>query len=400
MKVIFAFVSIIEILVFAYLAVSGLYILVFALAGRFRRNKTALAGKTNRIAVLIPGYKEDQVILEVAQHALEQDYPKEQYEVIVIADSFQPHTLTALEQLPIKLIEVAFEKSTKSKALNKAMEQIGKDFELAVVLDADNLMEANFLSHINTAFNQGHRVIQGRRVAKNLNTSFAILDGISEAINNHIFRQGHRALGLSSGIIGSGMAFEYQLFKNQMQSIQAVGGFDKELEFRLFEQGIQIEYLQDALVYDEKIQEATDFKNQRRRWLSTNGVYLNKFCRSAWKQLITEGNLDMADKLFQMVLPPRVLLLGSVLLLTALTALLQIAQTRDAFWVPANAWYALMTAIVLTFAISTPKNYYNRSTLKAALSVPKAFLVMFGLLFKLKGANKQFIHTKHGAVNQ
>jgi hypothetical protein len=34
--------------------------------------------------------------------------------------------------------------------------------------------------------------------------------------------------------------------------------------------------------------------------------------------------------------------------------------------------------------------------LKAIFSLPRAFLLMFGSLFKLKGANKKFIHTVHG----
>jgi hypothetical protein len=49
--------------------------------------------------------------------------------------------------------------------------------------------------------------VQGHRTAKNTNNSWAILDAISEEINNNIFRKGHRVLGLSSAIIGSGMAF-------------------------------------------------------------------------------------------------------------------------------------------------------------------------------------------------
>ncbi|PQB05084.1 glycosyltransferase [Aureitalea marina] len=399
MEVIISCLATIELLLFAYLAVSGAYILVFALAGRFRKKQSYLSERTNRIAVLIPGYKEDAVIVDVARQALEQDYPADHYRVYVIADSFQDRTLKQLSQLDIELIEVSFEQSTKSKALNKAMERITLPYDMAVILDADNVMKTDFLNRINQAYNNGHSVIQGRRLAKNDNTAFAILDGISEAINNHIFRQGHRAMGLSSGIIGSGMAFEYSLFKTLMKSVQAVGGFDKELEFRLFQQGVSIEYLKDALVFDEKIQQVSDFKNQRRRWLSTNGIYLKKFYRTAWKQLIGQGNLDMADKLFQMVLPPRVLLLGSVFLLSGLIALLQFSEFGESLWVPANAWYALLGAVVLTFGISTPRSYYNWATLKAALAIPKAFVVMFGLLFKLKGANKEFIHTQHHQVN-
>jgi hypothetical protein len=56
---------------------------------------------------------------------------------------------------------------------------------------------------------------------KNTNNSWAILDAISEEINNNIFRKGHRVLGLSSAIIGSGMAFRYNYFKTLMSTVTA-----------------------------------------------------------------------------------------------------------------------------------------------------------------------------------
>ena len=84
----------------------------------------------------------------------------------------------------------------------------------------------------------------------------AVLDAISEEINNHIFRKGHRVLGLSSAIIGSGMAFRYNYFKNLMLTVTAVGGFDKEIELKMLKEGRTIEYLDDAVVLDEKVQKA------------------------------------------------------------------------------------------------------------------------------------------------
>ncbi|WP_431159455.1 hypothetical protein, partial [Winogradskyella poriferorum] len=69
-------------------------------------------------------------------------------------------------------------------------------YEYAIILDADNIRECHFLTKMNMAFQNGFRVVQGHRKAKNLNTPFAILDAASEEVNNHIYRRGHRALGL------------------------------------------------------------------------------------------------------------------------------------------------------------------------------------------------------------
>ncbi len=374
-----------------------LYIFVFAFAGLFyKQPRYSQNPKLRKIAVLIPGYKEDDVILEVANEALIQDYPHEKYDVVIIADSFLPETIARLKQLPIIVIEVKFDKSTKSKALNKAMEQLTDKYDIAVVLDADNVMAADFLTKINATFEGEYMAVQGHRAAKNMDTALAILDAASEEINNHIFRKGHRVLGLSSAIIGSGMAFNYDFFKTMMSSVTAIGGFDKEIELKMLKGRHKIEYLHDALVYDEKVQKAEVFSNQRRRWLSAQLHYFRQDIGSSVKALITKGNIDYFDKAIQFIQPPRILLLGAVLAISALFVI-----TNYIFGV--SIWYNLMWLklaglCVFAFLFSVPLSFYNMATLKAMLSLPKGMLLMLGSLLKIKGANKQFIHTKHSAV--
>ena len=392
--------KILEILLIAFLGIASAYIFVFALAGLFYRkriqsNKAAM----KKIALFIPGYKEDAVILDVAKSALQQDYPSDLFEVIVIADSFLPMTIAGLKELPVQLIEVSFENSTKSKSLNKAMEVIHEDYDIALVLDADNIVESNFLLKINDAFAKGAKVVQAHRVAKNLNTPFAILDAISEEVNNHIFRKGHRVLGLSAGLIGSGMAFEYNYFKQIMSQINAVGGFDKELELRILKDELIIEYLNDAYVFDEKIQRPSDFSNQRRRWLSAQMFYCKKYFLKGLKQVILNLNFDLFDKVYQLTTPPRILLLGIVSIITVGYAIID-------FLIPslepgkfALYWYCIFGMTITAFFVAIPRHFYNAQALRAVLTIPKAFFTMFFLLFKLKGANKKFIHTKHGTID-
>jgi cellulose synthase/poly-beta-1,6-N-acetylglucosamine synthase-like glycosyltransferase len=109
-----------------------------------------------------------------------------------------------LRELPITTYEVTFETSTKAKALNYAMSQLTEQYDIALILDADNIMATDFITKLNATFDLGYQVVQGHRTAKNTNSPTAILDAISEEINNHILRKGHRALGLSSALIGSG----------------------------------------------------------------------------------------------------------------------------------------------------------------------------------------------------
>lgn len=391
--------QVIEYILILYFGIASIYVFIFSFAGLFKsRTKKELSYKTRKFAVLIPGYKEDNVILEVAQKALNQQYSKENYDVVIIADSFEEKTIKALKKLPIKLVEVSFEKSTKSKALNKAMETIGDDYDVALVLDADNIMQPDFISKVNSAFNKGYSVVQGHRVAKNLNTPFAILDAISEEVNNHIFRKGHRVLGLSSALIGSGMAFDYAFFKNTMAKVNAIGGFDKELELKLLKDGVKIEYINDALVYDEKVQKSEVFSNQRKRWLSAQFIYFRRYLLSGLKELFLKGNIDFFDKVYQMVSPPRILLLGIVTIVTAVYVGIYFLIDQTILHVQPWLWYISFGLTVAAFFMAIPIRFYSTQTLKAIMTLPKAFALMFLSLFKLKGANKKFIHTQHGTV--
>lgn len=388
---------ILQVIVWIVLLLSTLYIFVFAFAGLFYRQRPyAKNPALRKIAVLIPGFKEDDVIIEVAKDALNQDYPQELYDVVIIADSFQTETLQKLRELPIKVIEVKFDKSTKSKALNKAMEQLTGNYELAVVLDADNLMAADFLTKVNASFETGIMAVQGHRAAKNMDTSLAILDAVSEEINNHIFRKGHRVLGLSSAIIGSGMAFKYDFFKEMMASVTAIGGFDKEIELKMLKNRHKIGYLNDALVYDEKVQKAEVFSNQRRRWLSAQLHYFRQDFMKSLGALITRGNLDYFDKAIQFIQPPRILLLGAVIFTSVAFPLLNL-YFEMAVWY-SQLWFLVAGLCVLAFAFSIPGTFYNKHTLKSLGSLPKGMLLMMGSLLKIRGANKTFIHTKHSAV--
>ncbi|MBK6345574.1 MAG: glycosyltransferase [Bacteroidales bacterium] len=355
------------------------------------------------MAVLIPGYKEDIVILEVAEASLRQSYPSSHFDVVIIADTFRPETITALKKLPLKLVEVVFDKSTKSKSLNAAMNAIGDEYDIAVVLDADNIMDYDFLEKINHAFEAGYTAVQGHRMAKNMNNSMAVLDSISEEINNHIFRKGHRVAGLASGLIGSGMAFQYRMFKKRMSEIQAIGGFDKELELTMLRDGIKIEYVEDAVVLDEKVQDKAVFENQRRRWLAAQFIYFRRFAWDGLVQFITRLNVDFLDKVYQMVMPPRILLLGIVTILTAIMGIVSLINYSDLngiFLFNFYNWLVIWVFIVFAFVFAVDRKFYTKQTLNAILTLPMGFWLMFRLLFRLKGANKVFIHTQHGVIKE
>jgi cellulose synthase/poly-beta-1,6-N-acetylglucosamine synthase-like glycosyltransferase len=379
--------SILESILFLLFCIPVSYLAFFALAAMFSRKEPEPTLKNARkMVILLPAYREDGVIEESVHACFAQQYPRELFEVVVISDKMKDATNERLSKMAIRLVKVVFEKSTKAKSLNFALKQI-EGFDIAIVLDADNVIEPLFLQKINAAFESGSRIVQAHRMAKNLNTNFAILDAISEEVNNSIFRKGHANVGLSSALIGSGMAFEFEHFKFLIDNIQSIGGEDKELEHVVLFDGIKIDYLHHAEVLDEKIQRASDFSNQRKRWLSAQFETLQSFLPQLGAA-IRAGNIHFCDKVYQMAFPPRILLVGVLFLATAFFTVLD----------PPNSlkWWVLFGILFTTIMISIPRRLYTFQLLKAFLSIPYVFVLMFANLFKLKGAGKHFIHTSHG----
>ena len=283
------------------------YLLLYAIASKFYRAPQYPEARTlRRIVVLFPAYKEDRVIVASIQSFLEQDYPKELYEIIVISDQMRPETNDALATLPIRLLMANYKESSKAKALAMAMDSIDTNaFDIVVIMDADNITTPDFLSTINRVFDSGIKSVQAHRTGKNLNTDISVLDSASEEINNGFFRSGHNAIGLSAGLSGSGMAFEAEWFHQNVKYLQTAGE-DKELEAMLLQQRIYTVYLPDLLVFDEKTQKKEAISNQRKRWIAAQFGALRASLPHLPKAFI-QGNFDYCDKICQWMLPPRLI---------------------------------------------------------------------------------------------
>ncbi|WP_455637574.1 glycosyltransferase [Parabacteroides sp.] len=376
-------------ILFLLFLVSVLYLFVFALFAIKKKTYTyPTARKKYRFAVLFPAYKEDSVILHSVKTFFKNTYPRDLYDIIVISDQMSDSTNKKLEALSARVIEVTSSPSTKTNALKNAIEYIEKEqleYDIIVILDADNLTDTDFLEKINDAFYSGCSAVQTHRVAKNRDTNIAVLDAVSEEINNSIFRKGHTQIGFSSALIGSGMAFEYDLFKECIMSSQQIG-VDKQLEQILLLQNIYIEYLEVVYTYDEKVANKDSFYDQRRRWLSNQFYNLFHGLKNI-PLAILKGNWDYCNKLFQWMMPPRIVLFGLIIIFAVIMTILD--------WSLSLKWWGLFLLLCITFSLAVPDYLVDKRFKKALISLPLVFMLMCLNFFRLKGANKEFIHTKH-----
>ena len=376
-----------------FLLLNCLYLLVFAVAGHFPRRlpRAAVAASSlRRMGVLIPAYHADDIILDTTRAALRHKYDGF-FEVVVIADGLRPSTVEALGRMGAKVVAVSFERSTKGKALLHALHTLPPAaFDVAVVLDADNLMAKGCLADINAAFAAGYRVVQTHRTALNQDTAFALLDACNEEINNHIYRQGPFALGLSSALIGSGMAFEYGYLQRLLAGIGETVGEDKELDFRIARDRVKVGYLGDTYVYDEKIDNAQVFTQQRTRWLASQLEFLKKYAGEGITQLVRFGNVEFFNKAVQTFLVPRTLLIGVLGVFFLLSLLVPAGP-------PAGFWAGLLLLLAGTLLLALPARLYTAQLLRAVVRLPYAIGCMCLALLRMNRTKASFLATPHKA---
>jgi cellulose synthase/poly-beta-1,6-N-acetylglucosamine synthase-like glycosyltransferase len=392
MTTLYTFIHIVSWLLFIYFAANAVYLFCIALCGRLIKGKK-FGRQTNksRIAILIPCFREDHIIVDTAFQAKFHDYPESFFSVTVIADKLKPESIAELRDIPVEIIEVNL--SMKSRSLHAALESpaVGNS-DLVMILDADNIMAPGCLEKVNAAYHAGFLAIQCHRTAKNKNTAVALLDAMSEEININLFRRGPSRAGLSAAPIGSGMAFETKLLREIFSSKEILENpaEDREIDMQLMRRDIKMEFLDDALVYDEKVANAGVFELQRVRWLEAQVNHVRRFFDPDMKK--AQKTLFFYNKFFQNLLLPRVLTLLVFCVLIVSIIVQQIFQIPLLNPTP-PVWIAMMGLYYLTLLISIPLSFYSLQTIKALSRVPLLMLSMIRAVLQIKKRRSEFIHT-------
>ena len=367
----------------AYVAFFAVISLFYEKEDRVAIHAAALTNRMTKFLILYPAYNEDRVIINAVEHFLEQDYPEDLYTVAVISDHMKPETNEYLRTLPIKLLTPTFEKSSKAKAMQYAIDEIQETFDNVVVLDADNVVRPEFLSQLNVLCSV-YDAIQCHRCAKNANNDVAVLDGASEEINNTIFRKAHNRLGLSSALIGSGMCFNYELFRKNVFQLSTAGE-DREMEALLLHQEVFIKYAPEIHVFDEKVSNQDNFQKQRMRWMTAQVQSLMSNLPKIPGALI-HGKINFVDKTIQQALIPRSIL---IVLLTGISIFVTLTIPE---W--CEKWWITLAILGLSLFVAIPKEIRFRSFSKV-FTIPGLVLRMLKNILHMDRKNTDFIHTEH-----
>lgn len=374
-------------ILFIYFAICILYISVFSFASFFFHPiEITKKNISNKFAILIPSYREDDVIDDSVDSLISQSYSNINYDIHVISDSMLTETNERLIRKRINLHEVKFENSSKAKSL-KYVSKILHNYDYVIILDADNIVPYNYIEDINSFVSEtGCIALQTHRQSKNINNNISYMDSVIEEMNNSIYRKGHNAINISSSIIGSGVALDYKWFIENVQNLESTGE-DKEIEELLLKQNHFIYYNEDIIFKDEKVSNKKSIKYQRRRWIGTQ-FHLLKLLLLNLLSEIKKGNINYIIKIIETIILPKSLLIGflfiTTLIITIISPIFSIV------------WWGMLILLLASLYVAIPKYLRDKRLIIALSNLPHYFMMMFVNLFKIKSANKSFIHTQHG----
>lgn len=370
---------------FICISMTVAYMTFFSLCSLFSRNHAVpKAKRQNRFIIIIPSYKNDRNILNTVKSVLSQTYPQRLFDVTVVSDHQGEMTNMRLAQYTITLLTPNFEKSSKVKSLQYAILNLPafKIYDIVVILNAGDIVEPEFLEQLNEAYESaGTRAIVTHKMPRNRDTSSARLSTIFEEINNSVFRRGHIALGLSSALMDSGVAYEFNWYKKHIMKVRG-NAEDKELEAMLIHQQIYVDYFDQIYIYGENKRDVDDFNRQRRGWV------IEQF-KSAFKNLrflpaaIFNRQYDWVDKIIQWMILPRSILFPIVFIMCIILPFI--------YFTMAIKWWIVTVIWGFSLAFATPNELVDKNWDKDFITLPIVTAVNLGkkILEKIRKIRKK-----------
>ncbi|GIP38889.1 glycosyl transferase family 2 [Paenibacillus sp. J31TS4] len=249
----------------------GAYQLVMAFFGWFRRKNKKQHAPQKSFAVLVAAHNEEQVIGALLENLKKLDYPKELYDVMVICDNCTDGTADIVRSHGV----YAFERHNPSlrgkgyaiEWMLKELWKLPKHYDGVVMLDADNLVNPDYLTHMNNDLCNGSKVIQAYLDTKNPNDSWITSAyAVTYWYCNRLWQLPRYNLKLANYLGGTGMCFDNQLLKEMGWGATSLVE-DLEFTMRCVQRGVYPTFNYEAKVYDEKPLTFKASAKQRLRWM-------------------------------------------------------------------------------------------------------------------------------------
>ncbi len=246
--------------------------------GLFIREKFKATNNKHKFGICIAARNEEKVIKNLLDSIYNQDYPMDKVTIFVVADNCTDSTaqivrdyITQHNVENLKLYEHNNpDERTKGYALRYLFDKIKQDYGIKayegyMIFDADNVLQKDYISRMNEAYDAGNKIITSCRFSKNMNQNWISFSYAMHWLRTCLFENNANYLfKLSCRIQGTGFLFDNTIVENGWNYTTLTE--DRALCSDAVVKGIRVSYCADAIFYDEQPYKFKIAWRQRLRW--------------------------------------------------------------------------------------------------------------------------------------
>lgn len=283
-EVLYRVLSIINYAVLIIIAIPLLWQIFYVLMFFVRKKTWKRSEIKGRIAYLIPAHNEEDVIFDTVDSIIKnQNYPRELFDVYVVADNCTDRTAQLAEKAGAIVLIHDDPDPAHHMALyplkygvGYLMELTEKQYDMVVHLDADNHINDNYSLYMNDAYQSGVDLARPYEGAINASQNFFTKAcTIFYMFDSRYGSRMRERLHLAAHVNGSGAMMS-------MRMLKATGGYDSvtisddtEYWFNRLNDGYKGHFVEDAVVYEDMPSSLKDTYNRNKR-IGAGGAKLIK----------------------------------------------------------------------------------------------------------------------------
>ena len=283
------------------------------------KEKPLKEDKQHRFMTIIPAHNEEKVVVNLIESLKKLDYPKDLYDIYVIADNCTDKTAEVAKKAGAIVYE-RFDEAHKTKghALQWFLAQkIEEDapYDAFCIFDADNIVDENFLKVMNKKLCQGEEVVQGYKDIKNPSDSWVSAGyAIFYWTMHRFYHLARYNIGLSPLMNGTGFMVKFDVIKPQGWNTKTLTE-DIEFSLKRIIEGKKLGWARDAIVYDEQPVGFKQSWTQRSRWTVGHMQCLKEYTKPLAEAVVKNKTVMNFDGLLYMLGTTPMLILTMVLVI-------------------------------------------------------------------------------------
>jgi len=291
-----------------------IYYFVLSFFGLYRKKERKNYGEKNSFALVVAAHNEEIVISRLIDSLNNQNYPKEKFDIFVVADNCTDNTAKFAREKGAYVYE-RFNKVNKGKGfalewLFKKIFSLEKNYDVIGIFDADNLVSENWCKEMDSKLEEGYKVVQGYIDTKNPNDTWVSFSyAFSYWSQNRMYQLAKNNLGLSNQLGGTGFAVKTEVIKEYGFGATCLAE-DLELTCKLILNDEKVGWCHDAVIYDEKPLTIKQSWIQRRRWMQGFSDVASRYFFKLLKKGLLERKFYIIDCAIYVIQPYFTVMIG------------------------------------------------------------------------------------------